>query len=118
MNNDYNAFPSNSYDNRFDNFSRNQSYSNIVLVTSLEEAIMRTTRPGSDMVYFNQSGGEFYRVKMDWNGAKYHQTFPYSMPDSSSNEPVTKGDYEKLVARLEALEKFIPKEAPNEQSSG
>ena len=76
---------------------------NIILVTSLEEAVMRTTRPFSDMIYFNQNGGVFYRVKVEGDGRKSYQEFPYQ----SSSQP--KSELSDLIARIEALEaKFKP----------
>lgn len=101
MDNTFNQFGQQSY-NPYGSFS-----TNIVLVTSLEEAIMRTTKPGSDMVYFNQNGTEFYRIKVEYDGRKFSQTFPYGSPTMSADSPVVKADLQPILTRLEALETKI-----------
>jgi hypothetical protein len=82
----------------------NSVSTNIVKVTSLEEAIMRTTVRPSDMVYFNQDKDEFYNVKIDYEGRKTWATFPYSIPNSDVNVPASKADILGLTSRIEALE--------------
>jgi hypothetical protein len=82
----------------------NLTHSNVVRVTSLDEAIMQTTRRPSDMVYFNQDKDEFYNVKIDYNGHKTWATFTYNVPNPDANTPVSKAELNALVARLDAIE--------------
>ncbi len=117
----------NMFNSSFNTFGQ-QSYNahnygidtNVVLVTSLEEAIMRTTRPNSERVYFHQTLPVFYRVKVDFDGRKSYQEFPYGQPDVSANTPVIKSDLQPILARLEALEGKIIGEVvtADEKSNG
>ena len=77
---------------------------NAIFVTSLEEALIKTTERNSDMIYFHQDKNEFYRVKFDMEGRKSWAAFPYSFPNQEDNAPATKADIQALVARIEALE--------------
>lgn len=77
---------------------------NVIKVTSLDEAIMQTTRRPSDMVYFNQDKDEFYNVKVDYEGRKSWATFPYSLPNPDENAPVTRGEFTALLAKIQDLE--------------
>lgn len=81
-----------------------QVTSNIITVTSLEEAIMRTTTRNSDMVYFHQDQDVYYRVKVDMEGRKTWAQFNYSVPDPNMNVPATRADIQALAARLAKLE--------------
>lgn len=86
---------------------------NVLRVTSLDEAIMKTNSRNSEMVYFHQTKDEFYIVRVDSNGNKSWQTFPYTIPNLAQNVPVMRADFDNFVTRLEALEaKF--KEVKNE----
>ena len=111
----------NMFNNGFNNY-HNTSWSmpmmnsNIILVTSLEEAIMRTTRTPSDVVYFNQNGSEFYRVTLSNDGRKAYQTFIYDTPKQADNTPLVKGDLQEILARITVLEQKVLQEASNEQS--
>lgn len=78
--------------------------SNIVRVTSLEEAIMRTNQRGSDMLYIHQDKDIVYRVKVDFDGKKSWGEFPILVPNQSDNIPATKADIEALASRISALE--------------
>lgn len=84
-------------------------FSNVAYVTSLEEALIRTTQFNSDMIYFNQDRNEFYRVRVDTNGRKSYLTFVYSLPEQMT-QTNNDANYASLVARIEALEKLIKKE--------
>ena len=85
--------------------------SNIVLVTSLEEAVLKTVRPGSDMVYFNQNGGTFYRVKVEFDGRKTYQEFTYSLPEPVVNPtPVSREEFQEVIGRLKTLEEKLNRE--------
>lgn len=77
---------------------------NAIFVTSLEEALIKTTERNSDMIYFHQDKNEFYRVKVDMEGRKSWAIFLYSLPNQEDNAPATKADIRALVARIEALE--------------
>ena len=77
---------------------------NAIFVTSLEEALIKTTERNSDMIYFHQDKNEFYRVKVDMEGRKSWAAFPYNLPNQEDNAPATKADIQALAARIEALE--------------
>lgn len=95
----------------------NSNQSNIIRVTSMEEAVMRTTARGSDMVYFDQDRDVFYRVKMDWDGKKSWAEFQFTLPVQNDPTPVNKSDFQALVAKVEALEARL-KEADNGKPDG
>lgn len=112
--------------NRFDmsNYSSNsfgqQSYvpyntygsdTNVILVTSLEEAVMRSTRPNSETVYFHQSLPIFYRVKVEFDGRKAYQEFSYNQSSNTAGAPLTQLDLQPLIARISTLESKILGEA-------
>jgi hypothetical protein len=80
------------------------THTNIVRVTSLEEAIMRTTQPGSDMMYIHQDKDVLYRVKVDFDGKKSWGEFPIVVPNQADTTPATKADINAVLARIEALE--------------
>ena len=112
MFNNYNPWQSSPYSGQ-DNSgygSLNRMNSNVVRVTSLEEAIMKSNSWDSEMVYFHQDKNEFYTVRVDANGNKSWQTFSYNIPTNAACAPVTREEYDALVARVAALE---PKEVPN-----
>lgn len=77
---------------------------NTIFVTSLEEAIMQTTARPSDMVYFNQNGEYFYRVRVDVDGRKSWAQYKYSLPDQTIEAPVTRADILNLENRLKDIE--------------
>lgn len=80
---------------------------NIIRVTSLDEAIMMTSKRPSEMVYFNQDRNEFYNVRVDYEGRKSWATFPYSLPNPDLNTPVSRADILALTDRVTALEAKI-----------
>lgn len=80
---------------------------NVILVTGIEEALMKSTERNSDYVYFNQDKPVFYRVKVDGEGRKAWQEFPYNLPDPSTSLPATQNDIAKLNERLEKIEKMF-----------
>lgn len=105
--------------NSFNNYGGyNPINTNIILVTSLEEALFRSNINGSDMVYFHQTEHIFYRVKVDMRGEKSWQTMRYGSGDSEANVNVTKNDLTALEERLRKMEELILKENANEQSNG
>lgn len=77
---------------------------NAIFVTSLEEALIKTTERNSDMYYFHQDKFEFYRVKVDMEGRKSWAIFHYNAPNQEDSIPATKADILALVARIETLE--------------
>lgn len=91
---------------------------NIIRVTSLEEAVMRTTARGSDMVYFDQDRDVFYRVKVDWDGKKSWAEFQFSLPAQVDNTPVLRNDFQALVAKVEQLEAMLKGGAVDGKSDG
>lgn len=101
--NDMSSYPSYNSSSRLDNFNT----TNIVKVTSLDEAIMRTVVRPSDMVYFNQGKDEFYNVRVDMNGNKSWQTFTFTVPNNDEDLPVRKSDLAVFDERLKVLEDKI-----------
>lgn len=94
---------------------------NAIFVTSLEEALIKTTERNSDMYYFHQDKFEFYRVKVDMEGRKSWAIFNYNVPNQEDSTPATKADILALVARIEALEvskesKVAPKNKKKEMT--
>ena len=88
---------------------------NVYLVTSLDEAIMRTTQYGSDMVYFDQNKPVFYRIKVDMEGRKSWNVFDYVVPKPEDVKPVTASDLKPIMDRLLKLEQLLViKENANE----
>ena len=83
---------------------------NVILVTGIEEALMKSTERNSDYVYFNQDKPVFYRVKVDADGRKAWQEFPYNPPNPSNNLPATQADIAKLNERLDRIERMFNKE--------
>lgn len=79
--------------------------SNIIKVTSLDEAIMRTNLRNCEMVYFDQNGKTFYIVRVDGVGNKSWDVLSYGAVNTNSATPATKEDILALSARIEALEK-------------
>lgn len=77
---------------------------NVIIVTSLEEALIKTVDRNSDMIYFHQDKNEFYRVKVDQDGRKSWIILNYMSPNQDDNAPVTKAEFNNLITRIEALE--------------
>lgn len=86
------------------NWWQPQVTSNVITVTSLEEAIMRSTTRNSDMTYFHQDQNIFYRVKVDMEGRKTWAQFNYNVPDPNTNVPATRADIQALADRIAKLE--------------
>ena len=116
MNNSYNSqgwcqgysYPQSQYNNN--------TTTNIIRVTSLEEAVMRTTARNSDMVYFDQDRDVFYRVRVDWDGKKSWAEFQFTLPAQADTTPLTREELKPILTRLETLEaKF--KEVPEDGKS-
>lgn len=98
--NNYNL---NQQNNQFDSYFNNQLMSNIIRVVSLEDAVMRTPNRPCDMVYFNQDRDEFYRVSVDMYGKKTWGAFPFTSPNQQDIRPVTRAEYNELVAKVNTL---------------
>lgn len=77
---------------------------NVIKVTSLEEAIMQTNKCPSNMIYFNQDKDEFYNVKVDYDGRKTWATFVFALPNPDEGAPVTRADFTALVAKVQEIE--------------
>lgn len=109
MQNCWNGTNSSNF-NQQNRFPQQTSYpfTNVAYVTSLEEALIRTTQFNSDMIYFNQDRNEFYRVRVDTEGRKGYLTFVYNLPEPPA-QPASQpsNEYASLVARIEALEKRL-----------
>lgn len=121
--------PQNSFSQPWSNAQQYNSYgylpntpqnpsSNISLVMSLEEAIYKSTVKNSDNVHFNQNVDEFYRVKVDSEGRKSWQIFPYGRADQNLNTPATKADILALSDRLDRLEGKQKETSVDAESNG
>lgn len=96
--------------------SQPQLNTNVMLVTGLEEALIKTNSRNSDMVYFDQDRNVFYRIKVDMEGKKSWAEFPYNVPGQEDNTAATKADIRALLARIEALENAkIPTTSPKKK---
>lgn len=89
---------------------------NVLRVPSLDEAIMKTNTRGSEMVYFHQTKDEFYVVRVDVNGNKSWQTFPYTAPNANVNAPVNRAEFDALAAKLAELESKLNGGLTNESN--
>lgn len=92
-------------------------FTNVAYVTSLEEALIRTTQFNSDMIYFNQDKNEFYRIRVDNDGRKSYLSFVYTLPVPPTQE-VQEDKFVALLARVEALEKLVKTEANDGKPNG
>ena len=98
-----------TYQNNYANTPQTARNTNIVFVTSAEEAVMRTPND-ADMVYIHQSKPVMYRVIADMWGRKSVAEYPYIVPTPENSAPVTRAEFDSLVAKVTAL----TKEAPND----
>ena len=89
--------------NQYESYFNQQLMSNIIRVVSLEDAVMRTPNRPCDMVYFNQDKDEFYRVSVDMYGKKTWYAFPFTSPNQQDIGPVTRAEYNELVAKVNTL---------------
>lgn len=80
-----------------------QLRTNKVLVTSLDEAIAKTSERNSELVYFDQSKPLIYIVKVDMTGVKSWAQLEYSTGVQDTNSPATKSDIAALTGKIEAL---------------
>jgi hypothetical protein len=99
---------------------RNGPSTNVIKVTSLNEAVMQSVTRMSETVYFHQDKNEFYNVRVDANGNKSWQTFNYNLagPAPVDTGVVTKEMYDALIARISALEEKHKEVSENAQSNG
>lgn len=89
----------------FDNMSvYNQSFTNIIFVTSVEEALFRASSRNSEMVFFQQDRPVFYRIKVDNEGRKSWAEYDYGVKSSQDNSPVTRAEMSELMKKVAALE--------------
>lgn len=119
MNNQFGSYFSN-YGQPFAPYNQaigaNNSNSNIILVTGIEEALYRTTARGSDMLYVHQTQPVFYRVKVDMEGRKTWSEYPYNVPQQDDNLPATKSELATVMRKIAELEAMIKPEVKDEQS--
>ena len=79
--------------------------SNIIKVTSLDEAIMRTNLRNCEMAYFDQNGKAIYIVRVDGVGNKSWDVLSCGTANANMATPATKEELLALVERIEVLEK-------------
>jgi hypothetical protein len=106
------------WNNQYRYSSWDRQTTNIQYVTSLEEALSRSNIRSSENVYFHQDQPIFYRIKVEPDGRKYWQEFPYGSPKQVDNTPVVKQDLIDLEGRIKCLENLLIKEVSDEQSNG
>ena len=111
-----NAWNNTNFNNSFNSWDRPTS--NIQYVTSLEEALSRSNMRNSENVYFHQDQPIFYRIKVEPDGRKYWQEFPYGSPKQVDNTPVVKQDLVDLEGRIKNIENLLFREVNNEQPNG
>ena len=99
------------YMNNYSNFGWSQGTfsattpprnSNVILVTGPDEAIMRTPND-ADMLYTDQCKPVMYRVVSDTFGRKSLAEYPYVVPNVENNNPVSRAEFDSLVAKVDAL---------------
>lgn len=87
---------------------------NIMPVTSLQDAMLRPAEPNSVMVYADQDKPLLYRIHTDWNNRKTTETLsvaPYVEAPAPQNPQVdfscfaTKEELKALQEKLDALTK-------------
>lgn len=108
MNNGFNQAPVDNQQGALWNGSpRPNEYvnTNVSLVTSLEEALIKSTVRGSDTVHFHQSKDVFYRIRVDWDGRKYWKELAYHDAQSKiEQEYITRNEFQQLVDRVNMMQ--------------
>ena len=103
MADNYNSWQSqNGFGNGF-----NQPVSNIILVTSIEEALFKSNTRNSDMVYFDQNRDVFYRVKVDLEGRKLWKEIPYGTSSTANSAVSANFNIDSFETRLTNIEKKL-----------
>ena len=107
-NNGFTEVPFDKQSNLWNGAPRPNEYvnTNISLVTSLEEALIKATVRGSDTVHFHQSKDVFYRIRVDWDGRKYWKEIPYGDSVSTASE-VSRTEFDQLVERVNTLQSSL-----------
>lgn len=82
---------------------------NVILVTSADEAVMRTPND-ADMLYIDQNRPVMYRVVSDMWGRKSLAEYPYIVPNSEQSANVTREEFNALVAKVDALTNPVKQE--------
>lgn len=117
--NDWNN--ANYQQNAWNSFYQQPFSTNLVYVTSPDEALIRANQRNSEMVFFHQDRPVFYRVKVDNDGRKAWQEIEYSIPDKDKVLSITKDDIKRILDRLDNLEKCLlnaKEEKTNVESNG
>ena len=108
MNNGFTqAMTENNQGNLWNGSPRPNEYvnTNVSLVTSLEEALIKSTVRGSDTVHFHQSKDVFYRIRVDWDGRKYWKELSYQDAQTKIEQDyVSRGEFMQLVDRVNAMQ--------------
>ena len=88
---------------------------NVILVTGPDEAVMRTPND-ADMLYIDQARPIMYRVVSDVWGRKSLAEYPYVVPSSDVSTPVSRAEFDDLVAKVNAMLNPV-KEVPEDGKS-
>ena len=92
----------NNYANSYSGQPQSARNTNVIFVTSAEEAIMRTPND-ADMMYIDQNRPVMYRVIADMWGRKSVAEYPYNIPNLEESSTVSRTEFNELVAKVESL---------------
>lgn len=87
-------------------------HTNVEPVTSLEEAIIRSTMRNSDMFYIDQNKPLFYRIRVEADGRKSYMQLPYALPNQPDSTPATKADVQVLADKIARIESIVTMSSP------
>lgn len=85
----------------------NQPMTNVIFVTSIEEALFRASSRNSEMVFFQQDRPVFYRIKVDNEGRKSWAEYEYGVKSAEDNTPVTKAEMLELSKKISIIEEKL-----------
>lgn len=90
---------------------------NMLIVTSLEEALLRPAEPNSNMFYIDQDKPLGYKVMTDMQGKKTYKTFDLvehaENPKTGDSEHLTRADVEEIVKKQ--IELYVSKEVSSHE---
>lgn len=84
-----------------------QLRTNVLPVTSLQEALSKNCELNSEIYFRDQSKPVFYVIRTNDRGYKEWAEIPYSISNSPDNSPATRADVAAIVERLVMLERIV-----------